>query len=226
MEKRINRPHVLIMSEMTVDGKLTLWKGASSKILMQFMDPETEILLHKTRAEYDAIMVGSNTIRIDNSMLTVRHAKGSNPIRVIPNRGADIPLDSNVLGPDAQTVITVSEEAPQERVAALLKKGVDVLVAGKKEIDFSLLMTLLYDKYHVRSLMVEGGPTLNYYMLKNRLVDELRLIHLPFIVGGADTPSLVGGMHIRSVEEMFHLSLKNHYMCGKNLITEYDILYQ
>lgn len=226
MENRIIRPHVLIMSEMTVDGKLTLWKGASSKILMQFMDPETEVLLHKTRVEYDAIMVGSNTIRIDNSMLTVRHAEGKNPIRVIPNRGADLPLDSNVLGPEAQTIIAVSEEAPQERVEALQKKGVDVLVAGKKEIDFPLLLTLLYDKYHIRSLMVEGGPTLNYYMFKNQLVDELRLIHLPFIVGGADTPSLVGGKPIHSIEDMFHLSLKNHYMCGKNLITEYDIIYQ
>ena len=225
MENRINRPHVLIMSEMTVDGKLTLWKGASSKILMQFMDPETEVLLHKTRAEYDAIMVGSNTIRIDNSMLTVRLAEGKNPIRVIPNRGADIPLDSNVLGPAAKTVIAVSEAAPPERVEALRKKGVDVLVAGKSDIDYPLLMTLLYEHYQIKKLMVEGGPTLNYFMLKNGLVDEIRLIHLPFIVGGADTPSLVGGMHINSVDEMFHLSLKNHYMCGKNLITEYDILY-
>ena len=224
MENRIRRPHVLIMSEMTVDGKLTLWKGASSKILMQYMDPETEVLLHKTRAEYDAIMVGSNTIRIDNSMLTVRLAEGSNPIRVIPNRGADIPLDSNVLGNDAPTLIAVSEEAPKDRVEAIRRKGVDVLVAGKTEIDYALLLSELYEKYQVRTLMVEGGPTLNYYMFKNRLVDELRLIHLPFIVGGADTPSLVGGMKIHSVEEMFHLNLKNHYMCGKNLITEYDIL--
>ena len=123
MENMIHRPHVLIMSEMTVDGKLTLWKGASSKILMQYMDPETEILLHETRALYDAIMVGSNTIRIDNSMLTVRLAEGTNPIRVIPNRGADIPLDSNVLGPDAKTVIAVSETAPPENVEALRAKG-------------------------------------------------------------------------------------------------------
>ena len=225
MKNQINRPHVLIMSEMTVDGKLTLWKGASSKILMQFMDPETEVLLHKTRAEYDAIMVGSNTIRIDNSMLTVRLVEGKNPIRVVPNRNADIPPDSNVLGPEAQTVIAVSEAAPPERVEALRKKGVDVLVAGKTDIDYPLLMSLLYERYQIKKLMVEGGPTLNYFMLKNKLVDEIRLIHLPYIVGGADTPSLVGGMHINSVDEMFHLSLNNHYMCGKNLITEYDILY-
>ena len=73
--------------------------------------------------------------------------------------------------------------------------------------------------------MIEGGPTLNYYMLQDRLVDEIRLIHLPFIVGGSDTPSLVGGMHIESEEDMFSLSLKNYYMCGTNLVTEYDVIY-
>ncbi len=72
MTKTMDRPHVLMMSEITADGKLTLKKGASSKILMKYMSHETEILLHSTRAEYDAIMVGANTIRIDNSFLTVQ----------------------------------------------------------------------------------------------------------------------------------------------------------
>ena len=62
-------------------------------------------------------------------------------------------------------------------------------------------------------------------MLNHHLVNEIRLIHLPFIVGGADTPSLVGGMHIETEEEMLRLSLKRHYMCGSNLITEWDVLY-
>ncbi len=62
-------------------------------------------------------------------------------------------------------------------------------------------------------------------MLHHRLVDEIRLIHLPFIVGGDDTPSLVGGMHIESEDEMIRLDLRNHYLCGTNLVTEYDVLY-
>ena len=65
-----------MMSEITADGKLTLKRGASSKRLMKFMAPETEVLLHETRAACDAIMVGSNTIRIDNSFLTVRYIEG------------------------------------------------------------------------------------------------------------------------------------------------------
>ncbi|KQC03157.1 MAG: 5-amino-6-(5-phosphoribosylamino)uracil reductase [Methanoculleus sp. SDB] len=225
MAIRTDRPHVLMMSEITVDGKLTLKKGASSKILMKYMDPATEILLHETRAAYDAIMVGSNTIRIDNSFLTVRLVEGKSPLRVIPNSRADISPDANVLRSDAPTLVAVSESAPEERIALLRDRGAFVEVAGKDSVDLPLLMRILKERYGVDSLMIEGGPTLNYYMLQHHLVDEVRLIHLPFIVGGADTPSLVGGMHIEHEDEMFRLQLKTFYLCGTNLVTEYDVLY-
>jgi len=226
MPDTTNRPHVLMMSEITADGKLTLRKGASSKILMKYMAHETEILLHETRAAYDAIMVGANTIRIDNSFLTVRLVPGKNPLRVIPCSMADIPLDANVLGPDAPSVIAVCEQAPADRVAAIKSKGVHVAVAGKQHVELPLLLKVLKEKFQVSKLMIEGGPTLNWHMLHHQLVDEIRLIHLPFIVGGSDTPSLVGGMHINSEDEMIRLLLKNHFMCGTNLVSEYDVLYR
>jgi 2,5-diamino-6-(ribosylamino)-4(3H)-pyrimidinone 5'-phosphate reductase len=219
------RPHVLMMSEITVDGKLTLKRGASSKILMKYMAHETEILLHQTRADYDAIMVGPNTIKIDNSFLTVRLVDGSSPLRVIPSSRADIPLDANVLGSDAPTVIAVAEDAPPEKIEAIRAKGVDVIVTGKNQVDLPDLMRRLRCEYDIRRLMIEGGPTMNWAMLNHRLVDEIRLIHLPFIVGGADTPSLVGGMHIETENEMIRLSLKRYFMCGSNLVTEWDVLY-
>lgn len=218
------RPHVLMMSEITADGKLTLKRGASSKRLMKFMAPETEILLHQTRARYDAIMVGSNTIRIDDSHLTVRLVEGKSPLRVIPSSDADLPPGANVLSPEARTLVAVAERAPPERVAALRATGVDVVTAGVERVDLPLLMRILVEEYGVSSLMIEGGPTLNWHMLHHRLVDEIRLIHLPFIVGGEDTPSLVGGMRIDSEEEMIRLSLKAYYLCGTNLVTEYDVL--
>jgi 2,5-diamino-6-(ribosylamino)-4(3H)-pyrimidinone 5'-phosphate reductase len=220
-----DRPHVLMMSEITADGKLTLKKGASSKILMKYMAHETELLLHNTRAEYDAIMVGANTIRIDNSFLTVRYVPGKSPLRVIPSSMADIPLDANVMGSDAPTAIAVCEAAPAEKVEAIKKKGVTVIVAGKTHVELPLLMKILREKHGVKKLMIEGGPTLNWHMLHDRLVDEIRLIHLPFIVGGSDTPSLVGGMHINTEDEMIRLNLKKYYMCGSNLVSEFDVLY-
>lgn len=215
-----------MMSEITADGKLTLKKGTSSKILMKYMSHETELLLHKTRADYDAIMVGSNTIKIDNSFLTVRYITGKSPLRVIPCSNGDIPLDSNVLGPDAPTVIAVSSRAPEDRIGAIQEKGARVVRAGDETIDLPLLMRILREDFGVQKLMIEGGPTLNWHMLHHRLVDEIRLIHMPFIVGGADTPSLVGGMHIGSEEEMIRLNLKTFYLCGSNLVTEYDVRYR
>ncbi|HNT07588.1 MAG TPA: dihydrofolate reductase family protein [Methanoculleus sp.] len=220
------RPHVLMMSEITVDGKLTLRRGASSKILMKYMAPETEILLHRTRAECDAIMVGANTIRIDNSFLTVRLVEGKSPLRVIPSNRGDIPPDAHILGPDARTIIAVSRAAPAEKVARLRESGVDVVVVGEGQVDLPGLMRILKADYNVSRMMIEGGPTLNWSMLNHRLVDEIRLIHLPFIVGGADTPSLVGGMHIETENDMIRLSHKRHYMCGSNLVTEWDVLYE
>jgi 2,5-diamino-6-(ribosylamino)-4(3H)-pyrimidinone 5'-phosphate reductase len=226
MAEKLDRPHVLMMSEITADGKLTLKRGASSKILMKYMAPETEILLHETRAAYDAIMVGANTIRIDNSFLTVRLVPGKSPLRVIPCSMADIPLDANVLGADAPTVIAVCEAAPQDQVDAIRSKGVQVVVAGKTHVELPLLLKILKEKFGVNKLMIEGGPTLNWHMLHDRLVDEIRLIHLPFIVGGSDTPSLVGGMHINTEDEMIRLTLKKFYMCGSNLVSEFDVLYR
>jgi 2,5-diamino-6-(ribosylamino)-4(3H)-pyrimidinone 5'-phosphate reductase len=171
-------------------------------------------------------MVGANTIRIDNSFLTVRLVPGKNPLRVIPCSMADLPLDANVLGKDAPTAIAVCEAAPEDRVEAIMRKGAHVIVAGKNHVDLPLLLSILKKKFGVQNLMIEGGPTLNWHMLHDKLVDEIRLIHLPFIVGGADTPSLVGGMHINSEDEMIRLNLKKYYMCGSNLVSEFDILYQ
>ncbi|MGC9435192.1 MAG: RibD family protein [Methanomicrobiales archaeon] len=225
MEPLLRRPHVLVMSEITVDGKLTLRPGASSKILMAYMDPATETLLHTTRAECDAIMVGSRTIRIDDSRLTVRLVDGENPLRVVPTRRGDIPAGASVLSPDARTLIAVSRAAPPENIAALREQGAMVEVVGEDRVDLPLLMEVLHERHGVRRMMVEGGPTLNWHMLHHRLVDQVRLIHLPFIVGGARTPSLVGGMEISGPEEMIRLDLTRHYCCGTNLVTEYDVQY-
>lgn len=221
-----HKPHVLMISEITTDGKLTLGKGISSKLLMRHMSEEAEVMLHEMRAKYDAIMVGSTTIRIDNSFLTVRKVEGKNPIRIIPNSLADLPLDSNVFDVSpAKTVLAVSKKAPRDRIEAFENKGVDVCVCGEDKVDFVELMSVLYDKYDIKTLIIEGGPTLNWYMLQYKLVDEIRLIHMPFIVGGSDTPSLVGGMPIRSEEDMIGLNLKGTKMYGSNLVTEYDVLY-
>ena len=225
MTTTYDRPHVLMMSEITADGKLTLKKGASSKILMKYMAPETETLLHTTRAEYDAIMVGANTIRIDNSFLTVRLVPGK--ARSVSSRAAwqISRLTPMCWGPMRQRRSRYAKRPRKSGSGRSERKAPMLLLPGKTHVELPLLMKILREKFGVKKLMIEGGPTLNWHMLHDRLVDEIRLIHLPFIVGGSDTPSLVGGMHINSEDEMIRLNLKKYYMCGSNLVSEFDVLY-
>jgi len=220
----MKRPYVIIVSEVTVDGKLTLSKGVSSKEIMKFMDEEANRYLHETRAKVDGIMVGAETIRTDNPYLTVRYVSGKNPTRIIPTSTANIPSDANILKKDSPTIIVTTEKAPEERVKALSEK-VEVIISGKEEVDLIKMMDILYNR-GIRNLMVEGGSTLNWSLIKNGLVDEIRIIHMPFIVGGTDTPTLVGGEGFKSLEEVVKLKLRAHFMRGSHLITEWEVKYE
>ncbi len=220
----MNRPYTIIVSEVTVDGKLTLRKGVSSKEIMKFMDEEATRYLHQLRAKVDGIMVGAETIRTDNPFLTVRYVEGKNPTRIVPTSRANIPLDANILEKHAPTIIVTSEKAPEEKVKALEEK-VEVIKCGDEQVDLVKMMDVLYKK-GIKKLMVEGGSTLNWNLIKLGLVDEIRLIHMPFIVGGTDTPTLVGGEGFSSLEEVIKTKLRAHFMRGSHLITEWEIKYE
>jgi 2,5-diamino-6-(ribosylamino)-4(3H)-pyrimidinone 5'-phosphate reductase len=219
-----NRPYVTLISEMTVDGKLTLKRGLSSKIIMGLMDMESQRFLHTKRTEFDAIMVGSNTIKIDNSILTNRLVEGKSPIRVIPCSDASISPDSNVLNSDAPTIIVVSRHADPDRVEAIREKGADVMVCGEDKVDLELMMKSLADR-GVRRLMVEGGPTLIWLLIQKRMIDHIILIQIPYIIGGDSTPSLVGGPGVDTIGQVVGTALTGFYKVGNHLITEYDIIY-
>jgi len=217
------RPYVIIVSEVSIDGKLTLYRGASSKELMSLMDEEAYRYLHEIRAKVDGIMVGCETVRTDNPSLTVRYVKGKNPTRVIPCSTANVPLDANVLNTEeAPTIIATSERAPKERIEKIKAKGAQVITAGDELVDFDILLPRLYEM-GIKTLMVEGGASINWEFVRRRIVDEIRLIHLPVIVGGENVPTLVGGEGFKKLKNILHLRLRSHFKRGNQLITEWEV---
>ena len=217
------RPYVIIVSEVSVDGKLTLYRGASSKELITLMDQEAYRYLHEIRAKVDGIMVGCETVRTDNPSLTVRYVEGKNPTRIIPCSTANVPLDANIFSKDAPTIIVTTNRAPAERVQKIRSIGAEVLVVGEDLVDFERLMPILYER-GIRSLMVEGGASINWELIRRGFVDEIRLIHLPVIVGGENVPTLVGGEGFKSLRNLLHLRLRSHFKRGKHLITEWEVV--
>lgn len=219
----MKRPYVIIVSEVSIDGKLTLYRGASSKELMSLMDEEAYRYLHEIRAKVDGIMVGCETVRTDNPSLTVRYVEGKNPTRIIPCSTANVPLDANVLNTEeAPTIIVTTSRAPQERVERIKEKGAKVIYAGDELVDFDLLLPQLYDM-GIKTLMVEGGASINWEFIRRRVVDEIRIIHLPVIVGGENVPTLVGGEGFKKLKDILHLRLRSHFKRGNQLITEWEV---
>lgn len=182
---------ITTLSELTIDGKLSLGPGMSSKDLFAFYGEDLRAWFHGERARYDAIMVGAGTVRNDDPELTVRYAAGRNPLRVVPASQGRLPLDARLLNDGHPTLVAVSERAPDEAVEALAAKpGVEVVRCGQDRVDLAALADLL-EARGLRSLMAEGGSRLLHGLFEAGLVSKIVIKHIPVICGAPGAPTFL-----------------------------------
>lgn len=217
------KPYVILNSAMTLDGKIATRTGSS-----EISGPEDLLRVHKIRKELDAIMVGINTLLADDPRLTVHKVssdKSDNPLRLVADSKAMTPLNFRILNDEAPTIIAVSQKASEEKVKALKQVGenVDVVLAGEDRVDLTLLMDELAQR-GIRSLLLEGGSTLNFSMLQEGFVDEVRVCVAPMIAGGVKSKTLVDGEGVAYMKDAYKLKLKKNYKLGKDFILEYEVL--
>ena len=217
------KPYVILNSAMTLDGKITTKTGNS-----EISGSENLLRVHNLRKDLDSIMVGINTVIVDDPRLTIHKIpaeKTDNPLRIVVDSRARTPLNSRILNDEASTLIVVTEKAPYENIQALKDKAtnVDVVISGEDKVDLHILMNELFHR-GVRTLMLEGGSTLNYSMIQEGLVDEVRVCIAPMIIGGVKAKTLVGGEGVDYMREAFKLELKKNYTLGKDLVLEYTVI--
>ncbi len=217
------KPYVILNSAMTLDGKIATRAGSS-----EISGTEDLERVHELRKKLDSIMVGINTVLADDPRLTVHKIasnESENPLRVVTDSKARTPLNSRILNGDAATLIAVSQKASKEKVDVLMDKGenVDVVFTGKETVDLTVLMDELAQR-GVRSLLLEGGSTLNFAMLQAGLVDEVRVCVAPMIAGGVEAKTLADGAGVDYMKDAFKLELKKSYKLGKDFILEYNVL--
>lgn len=214
------KPHVILNAAMTLDGKIATRTGSS-----EISGKEDLIRVHKLRKDMDAIMVGINTLLADDPRLTVHKIEADpedNPVRIVVDSKARTPLNFRILNNDAPTIIATTENTNPEKTEALEKKAT-VLKCGKDRVDLKSLMNEL-SKTGIKTLMLEGGSTLNYSMLENGLVDEVRVCVAPMIAGGSNAKTLVDGEGIDKMKDAVKLKLKKSYGLGEDLILEYNVI--
>jgi 2,5-diamino-6-(ribosylamino)-4(3H)-pyrimidinone 5'-phosphate reductase len=192
----LNRPVVIINSAISADGKISSFKRRQVRISGKADLDRVDAL----RAESDAIMVGVGTVLADDPGLRVKserlrkvrvdEGKPENPLRVVADSLARIPLNAQILGEGC--IVAVSASAPQERLANLTQRC-EVVQCGDKNVDLRELLSVLHEK-GVERLLVEGGGTLNWSMVSEGLVDEIYTYIGALIIGGRDAPTLVDGI--------------------------------
>lgn len=184
------RPFAFMLVAVSLDGKISPRRrpGKANPVGPALIAPEIMRLHNRQRVGIDAIMVGLNCILLDDSRLTSREAGGRNPTRIVLDGMAETPPTARVLGPEAPTIIAVTQDAPAHRVAAIRERGAAVVTAGRgRFVDLPRLMELLSVEFGIRRLLVEGGGTVHRSMIAARLYDELHLIVCPFVIGGASS---------------------------------------
>lgn len=224
------KPYVILNSAMTLDGKIAT-KTGSSKI----SGKEDLERVHEIRKETDSIMVGIGTVLADDPRLTVHKIPGKksdNPICVVVDNKARTPIDFRILNDDAETIIAVSnicsENNPNCDSEAVLRakelsKKADVFYSSSNPINLTEFMEYLYSK-DIKTLMLEGGSTLNFSMIKENLIDEVRVCIAPMIVGGSEAKTFFDGDGFDFMEDAIQLELVKSYHCGKDFVMEYKVI--
>ncbi len=200
------RPYVGLNMVSSLDGKATIeWrtKGLSTELDRR--------LFHQLRTQVDAVMVGAGTVRSERygrmtksqELREKRIAEGlaPDPLAVIVSGRLDLPADLPILNePEQRVVIATGSDA------SLPDMG-EQLEYARVGDDLPRLMAYLDETHGIRSVLCEGGPTLNSYLFAAGLVDELFLTLNPKAVGGAAALTIVAGRELVEPAELALVSL-------------------
>lgn len=221
---RTKKPYVVMKIAATLDGKISTVTGESRWISSE----ASRKYVHHLRNEMMGIMVGIGTIIADDPLLTTR-IEGEvckSPTAIIVDSKLSLPLNSKILETLKQRriIVGITEEADEAKVRQLEEMGVSIIKTPlkNKRVDLSFLMTKLGEE-GIDSILLEGGSTLNFSCLQEKIVDKVMCFIAPMILGGEKANTSVGGSGIKFLSEgvkVLNIKLKN---IGQDILIEGDI---
>ena len=203
---------------MSIDGRIGLRNGDSKWVSNSFSRSQ----VHSLRTSFDAIIIGGNTLRKDNPLLTTRGLKEREPLRVVLTNSLNLPEKCNLWETDlAKTMVVYNEFSADENLLYRIPSSVEV----KKlpETNPNSLSKLLAEK-GCNNVLWECGPNLATAALNEGCIQELITFIAPKILGGLDAMTPFSDFNFTTMNEVFSLKreeikLFKNDICIKHLLS-------
>jgi diaminohydroxyphosphoribosylaminopyrimidine deaminase/5-amino-6-(5-phosphoribosylamino)uracil reductase len=215
---RTGRPLIAYKAAMSLDGRVASPTGDSRWI----SSVESRELVHRWRADCDAVAVGIGTALADDPLLTARiEGAAGQPIRVVFDSTARLPLDSALVSSidEAPLIVVCAPEAASARRDGLERAGVEVIVAPGRSSRARLEAALdELGRREIQDLFVEGGPTLAGALFDAGEMDEVRLFVAPVLVGAAEARAVLEGEGAARIAEAVRPLATSFERVGEDLL--------
>lgn len=212
-------PFVTAKAAVSLDGKISTKKFSSQWI----STPQTREYIHLLRGEYDALMIGVNTLIKDDPLLTIRHPnwKGKRLTRIILDSHLRFPLKARIISTlwQGKILVFTTQNAPPKKADALRKSGVEIVILPSPRIALKKVLSWL-GQHEVSSLLVEGGARLLTSMFVEKLVDKVFVSISPKLIGGAKAPSLFQGKGVDLIKDSLSLKRTHSFQINEDIIME------
>jgi riboflavin-specific deaminase-like protein len=213
---------------MTVDGKTTTRNFSP----VDFTSREDKLHLFRQRALADAVLIGHSTLKRDNVRLGLpqvalregrtKRGQTAYPIRVIVSNEGKIDNRLKIFHSDISPIVVFSTKRMPQKYKQALQKVATLHLSNAQNVDLAAMLRTLRDKYKVRTVACEGGPTLFRAMLECGLIDQLNLTIAPYMFGGANAPTLTG-LSKEFLPASVHCSLIDMRVVGNECFLTYRI---
>lgn len=193
-----NTPFVTIKAAVTLDGKTATKTGDSKWITSEAARRD----VHTLRHEHDAILIGINTVLLDNPLLTTRRPQGGkNPIRVILDSQLKIPLHANILqDKSAKTIIFTGNCIDQTKKNEIESFGAEVISFQSRSISIEEVLNELGER-KILSVLVEGGSEVHASFIKSHLYQQIIVYIAPKMIGGRESIPFIGGGSLEKIAD-------------------------